>query len=60
MNFLAVYATLVVTSILVGLAALLLWPRKGTPKAMAFLIGALLNAVALSSLIFLKNRREKK
>ena len=53
------YLILIVTTILVGLAAVLLYRRKDTPDPKVFLAAALANAGALLGVLFLQNRRRK-
>jgi hypothetical protein len=51
-----VYLILIVTSILVGAVAVLLYRRKDTLDPKVFLAGALLNAGALLGILFYKRR----
>ena len=51
------YLIVIVTSILVGLAAVLLIRRADTHDRKAFLTGALLNAGALLGILLYRNRR---
>ena len=51
------YLILIVTTILVGLAAVLLYRRKDTPDPKVFLAGALANAAALLGILLYRKRR---
>ncbi len=53
------YLTLIVSSILVGLVAVLLYRNKNTLDPKVFLTAALLNAGALLGLLIYRQRREK-
>jgi uncharacterized membrane protein YobD (UPF0266 family) len=53
-----VYLILILTSILVGLVAVLLW-RNQTLNPKVFLTGALLNAGTLLGILILQQRRKK-
>jgi hypothetical protein len=53
------YLTLILTSILVGLAAVLLYRNKGTLDPKIFLTAALLNAGALLGLLIYRQRRNR-
>ena len=48
---------LIITTILVGLAAVLLYRRKDTPDPKVFLAGALANAAALLGILLYRKRR---
>ncbi len=54
-----IYLTLVLTSILVGLVAVLLYRNKNTLDPKVFLAAALLNAGALLGLLLYRQRRSK-
>ena len=53
------YLILVVTSVLVGLAAVFLVRRNGKLDPKAFLVGVLVNAVALGSILLSRRRRQR-
>ena len=51
------YLILIVTTILVGLAAVLLYRRKETPDPKVFLAAALANLAALLGILLYRKRR---
>lgn len=57
-GFVIVYLILILTSVLVGLVAVLLW-RNQTVNPKVFLTAALLNAAALLGILCYQQRRKK-
>lgn len=53
------YLVIVVTSVLVGLVAALLWRPNGKVNAKAFLVGALLNAAAVLGILVHEKRNRR-
>ncbi len=53
------YLTLILTSILVGLAAVALYRNKNTLDPKIFVVAALLNAGALIGYLFWRQRRNR-
>ena len=54
-----IYLILILTSILVGLVAVLLYSRKDKLDPQVFLAGALLNAGALLGILLYQKRRKQ-
>jgi nitrogen fixation/metabolism regulation signal transduction histidine kinase len=59
MENILMYAAVVLTSIIVGMAVLI-WTKSATPERKKILAGAVINAVALLGLVYLVKRSKNR
>ncbi len=60
MNTLVLYALVLAIATLSGIVAMILWPRRRTPEARAFVVTALLNLVVIGVMVLIKKWKERR